>query len=93
MLGFFPITSNFPVQNIRTIASNNEFGVKFDYKLGEDHACAVRYLLGDSLQSGPPFAELQAGGGIQSGPFILGPPRTALNVYRKMTLARRIIPG
>src|SRR5438874_2383543 len=63
LLNFFPITDNgVLVQNIPTTASNNEFGVKFDYKLGQHHAFAVRYLFGDSFQSGPPFAGLQAGG-------------------------------
>ncbi len=63
LLNFFPITSNGTlIQQIPTTASNNEFGVKFDYKLGDHHSFAVRYLLGDSLQSGPPFAGLQAGG-------------------------------
>jgi hypothetical protein len=63
LLNYFPITSNgLLTQQIPTTASNNEFGVKFDYKLGQHHSFAVRYLLGDSLQSGPPFAGLQAGG-------------------------------
>jgi Carboxypeptidase regulatory-like domain/TonB dependent receptor/TonB-dependent Receptor Plug Domain len=39
-------------------ASNNEFGVKFDYKLNTDNSLAVRYIFGDSLQNGPPFAGL-----------------------------------
>ena len=39
-------------------ASNNEFGVKFDYKLRSNHSLAVRYIFGDSLQNGPPFAGL-----------------------------------
>ncbi len=39
-------------------ASNNEFGVKFDYKLSPTNSIAVRYIFGDSLQNGPPFAGL-----------------------------------
>jgi len=39
-------------------ASNNEFGVKFDYKLNQNQSLAVRYIFGDSLQNGPPFAGL-----------------------------------
>jgi hypothetical protein len=64
LLNYFPITGNGTlIQQIPTTASSNEFGTKFDYKLGQHHSFAVRYLLGDSLQSGPPFAGLQAGGG------------------------------
>ncbi len=64
LLNYFPITPNGTlIQQIPTTASSNEFGTKFDYKLGQHHSFAVRYLLGDSLQSGPPFAGLQAGGG------------------------------
>ena len=43
--------------------------MKFDYKLGDRNSIAVRYLLGDSLQSGPPFAGLQAGGSNPSSLF------------------------
>ena len=50
------------IQQIPTTASNNEFGVKFDYKLNAKNSLAVRYIFGDSLQSGPPFAGLPAGG-------------------------------
>ena len=39
-----------------------EFGLKFDYKLHNNHSFAARYIFGDSLQSGPPFAGLPAGG-------------------------------
>ena len=63
LLSYFPITDNgVLIQNIPTTASSNEFGVKFDYKLGTKNSIAVRYIFGDSLQSGPPFAGLQAGG-------------------------------
>ena len=70
LLNYFPITPNgILIQQIPTTASSNEFGVKFDYKLGERNSIAVRYLLGDSLQSGPPFAGLQAGGSNPSSLF------------------------
>src|SRR5947207_342956 len=45
-------------QHTPSTASNNEFGVKFDYKLNPSNSIAVRYIFGDSLQSGPPFAGL-----------------------------------
>ncbi len=45
-------------QHTPSTASNNEFGVKFDYKLNSSNSLAVRYIFGDSLQSGPPFAGL-----------------------------------
>ncbi len=45
-------------QHTPSTASNNEFGVKFDYKLNPSNSLAVRYIFGDSLQSGPPFAGL-----------------------------------
>ena len=45
-------------QHTPSTASNNEFGVKFDYKFNSSNSVAVRYIFGDSLQSGPPFAGL-----------------------------------
>ena len=45
-------------QHTPSTASNNEFGVKFDYKLTPNNSLAVRYIFGDSLQNGPPFAGL-----------------------------------
>src|SRR5438552_7381167 len=45
-------------QHTPSTASNNEFGVKFDYKLNPSNSLAVRYIFGDSLQNGPPFAGL-----------------------------------
>jgi hypothetical protein len=45
-------------QHTPSTASNNEFGVKFDYKFNPSNSVAVRYIFGDSLQSGPPFAGL-----------------------------------
>jgi hypothetical protein len=45
-------------QHTPSTASNNEFGVKFDYKFNAKNSVAVRYIFGDSLQNGPPFAGL-----------------------------------
>jgi Carboxypeptidase regulatory-like domain/TonB dependent receptor/TonB-dependent Receptor Plug Domain len=45
-------------QRTPSTASNNEFGVKFDYKFNNSNSVAVRYIFGDSLQNGPPFAGL-----------------------------------
>jgi len=45
-------------QHTPSTASNNEFGVKFDYKFNSKNSVAVRYIFGDSLQNGPPFAGL-----------------------------------
>ncbi len=63
LLNYFPTspTTRF-IQQIPSTASNNEFGVKFDYKIGNNHSLAARYIFGDSFQSGPPFAGLPAGG-------------------------------
>jgi hypothetical protein len=70
LLNYFPVTDNgFFVQSTPTTASSNEFGVKFDYKLNDRNTIAVRYIFGDSLQSGPPFAGLPAGGSNNSDLF------------------------
>ncbi len=45
-------------QHTPSAASNNEFGVKFDYKFNSSQSLAARYIFGDSLQNGPPFAGL-----------------------------------
>jgi hypothetical protein len=45
-------------QRTPSTGSNNEFGVKFDYKVNSSNSIAVRYIFGDSLQNGPPFAGL-----------------------------------
>ncbi len=59
LLSYFPVDPSGSItQQTPSTASNNEFGVKFDYKLGANHSLAVRYIFGDSLQSGPPFAGL-----------------------------------
>ncbi|HEY6840935.1 MAG TPA: TonB-dependent receptor, partial [Chthoniobacterales bacterium] len=45
-------------QRTPSTGSNNELGVKFDYKVNSSNSIAVRYIFGDSLQNGPPFAGL-----------------------------------
>jgi len=45
-------------QRTPSSASNNEFGVKFDFKVNSTNSIAARYIFGDSLQNGPPFAGL-----------------------------------
>jgi hypothetical protein len=69
LLNYFPIDQN-PgdqgndngigtyTQHTPSSASNNEFGVKVDYKLNDTNSIAVRYIFGDSFQNGPPFAGL-----------------------------------
>src|SRR5262249_24423110 len=45
LFNFFPVTDNGTlIQNDPTTASNNEFGVKFDYKLNNSNSLAVRYI-------------------------------------------------
>jgi hypothetical protein len=63
LLNYFPTspTGQFTA-NTPTTASQNGFGVKFDYKLNTKNSLSVRYLFGDSYQSAPPFAGLPAAG-------------------------------
>ncbi|MGH9497863.1 MAG: TonB-dependent receptor domain-containing protein [Terriglobales bacterium] len=59
LLNYFPTSpTGTYIQHTPTTASGNGFGVKFDYKLTPNHSLSVRYIFGDSLQSGPPFAGL-----------------------------------
>ena len=59
LLSYFPTSpTGLYVQHTPTTASGNGFGVKFDYKLNTSNSLSVRYIFGDSLQSGPPFAGL-----------------------------------
>ena len=59
LLSYFPTSpTGILTQHTPSTASNNEFGVKFDYKINSNNSLAVRYIFGDSLQSGPPFAGL-----------------------------------
>ncbi len=64
LLNFFPTDPNGTIiARSPTTASANTFGVKFDYRLNDKNSLAVRYILGDSLQSAPPFAGLPPGAG------------------------------
>ncbi|MBZ5649325.1 MAG: TonB-dependent receptor [Acidobacteriia bacterium] len=64
LLNFFPTDpSGVIIAQSPTTASANTFGVKFDYRLNDKNSLAVRYILGDSLQSAPPFAGLPPGPG------------------------------
>jgi len=64
LLNFFPTDpSGTIIARSPTTASANTFGVKFDYRLNDKNSLAVRYILGDSLQSAPPFAGLPPGAG------------------------------
>lgn len=59
LLNFFPTDpSGTIIAKSPTTASANTFGIKFDYRLNDKNSIAVRYILGDSLQSAPPFAGL-----------------------------------
>ena len=59
LLNYFPTSpTGLVTQTTPSTASNNEFGVKFDYKLTANNSLAVRYIFGDSFQSSPPFAGL-----------------------------------
>jgi hypothetical protein len=65
LLNYFPTSpSGLFTQTTPSTASNNEFGVKFDYKISQNHSLAVRYIFGDSLQNGPPFAGLPPAQGL-----------------------------
>ena len=94
LLNYFPIDTNPDdqviasnngvgaiTQHTPSTASNNEFGVKFDYKLNTNNSIAVRYIFGDSLQNGPPFAGL--------------PPNTAFpqNMFNSFAPSRAQMAG
>src|SRR6267143_1413346 len=65
LLSYFPTSpSGLFTQTTPSTASNNEFGVKFDYKISQNHSLAVRYIFGDSFQNGPPFAGLPPAPGL-----------------------------
>jgi hypothetical protein len=63
LLNYFPTSATGTyITSTPTLANANSFGVKFDYKVNSTNSLAVRYILGDSLQSAPPFAGLPAAG-------------------------------
>jgi hypothetical protein len=66
LLSYFPLATTPEgtfIAQTPTTASANGFGTKFDLKLNANNSIAARYIFGDSLQSGPPFAGLPAGQG------------------------------
>jgi hypothetical protein len=56
-------------QHTPSTASNNEFGVKFDYRFNPNQSVAVRYIFGDSFQNGPPFAGLPPNAALSQSLF------------------------
>jgi hypothetical protein len=59
LLNFFPTSANgIVIAQTPTTASSNTFGVKFDFRINSSNTLTARYILGDSLQSAPPFAGL-----------------------------------
>jgi carboxypeptidase family protein/TonB-dependent receptor-like protein len=70
LLNYFPTSpSGIFTQTTPSSASNNEFGVKFDYKLTQNHSLSFRYIFGDSFQSSPPFAGLPPAPGLPQDLF------------------------
>ena len=64
LLDFFPTDpSGTIIAKSPTSASANTFGIKFDYRISDKNSIAVRYILGDSLQSAAPFSGLPPGPG------------------------------
>jgi hypothetical protein len=70
LLNYFPTSpTGILIQHSPNTASNNEFGTKFDYKLNSSNSLAARYIFGDSLQSGAPFAGLPPSSSFSQGLF------------------------
>ena len=70
LLSYFPTSpTGLYVQHTPTTASGNGFGVKFDYKISPSNSLSVRYIFGDSLQSGPPYAGLPPAPGYPQDMF------------------------
>jgi hypothetical protein len=63
LLNFFPITNSGTfIASTPTTAHMDEFAFKIDHRINANNTISGRYVFGDSLQSGPPFAGLPAGG-------------------------------
>ena len=63
LLNFFPITATGTlVAQTPTTAKLDEGAFKIDFQLNKNNTISGRYIVGDSFQSGPPFAGLPAGG-------------------------------
>lgn len=56
-------------QHTPSTASNNEFGFKLDYKFSSNNTLNGKYIFGDSLQNGPPFAGLPPNTGFAQNIF------------------------
>ena len=52
-----------------TTARMDEFAFKIDHRINKNNKISGRYIFGDDLQSGPPFAGLPAGGGQSADTF------------------------
>jgi hypothetical protein len=80
LLGFFPTAPNEAlVASTPTTARMDEFAFKIDHRINAHNTIAGRYVFGDSLQSGPPFAGLPAGGNNKSDLFnSIAPSRAQL---------------
>jgi carboxypeptidase family protein/TonB-dependent receptor-like protein len=64
LLSYFPITNSGTfVASTPTTARMDEFAFKIDHRINKNNTINGRYIFGDDLQSGPPFAGLPAGGG------------------------------
>ena len=70
LLSYFPITdSGTFVASTPTTARLDEFAFKIDHQINKNNKISGRYIFGDDLQSGPPFAGLPAGGGHPADTF------------------------
>jgi Carboxypeptidase regulatory-like domain/TonB-dependent Receptor Plug Domain/TonB dependent receptor len=70
LLNFFPTDpSGFFIAKSPTTASANTFGFKIDYHLNDKNTITGRYILGDSLQSAPPFAGLPPSSALPADSF------------------------
>ena len=80
LLNYFPITdSGTFVASTPTTARMDEFAFKIDHRINANNTISGRYVFGDSLQSGPPFAGLPAGGNNPSNLFnSIAPSRAQL---------------
>jgi hypothetical protein len=62
LLAYFPTSpSGLYTQHTPATASANSFGTKFDFRVNASNSIAVRYILGDSLQTAPGFGLPPAG--------------------------------
>ncbi len=70
LLSYFPTTASGTfVASTPTTARMDEFAFKIDHRINKNNTINGRYIFGDDLQSGPPFAGLPAGGGHPADTF------------------------